>query len=310
MRNTRYTGKLIWNASRKVRVPGTGKRIKRSRPESERVVVNAPDLRIVTGELFESVQRRFAVVSRLWGRKSGRRGLADCSPRQVYLFSGLLRCGQCGGRISLVSGRGRRGYAKYGCALHHERGVCSNDLTIRRDELERRLLDRLQESVLREEAIDYVVARLEEEITKRFAEFDTELERLRQQKQKAELEIARFVQAIAEGQPSPSLMEAIGEREKELRAISDKLLEPRPGSIRAKLDELRTFAISRLTDLRKLLSHPETVNEARALLTEHIGKIVLFPVQENGKRSYQARGAVDFFFGQEVAHADGAGGRS
>jgi hypothetical protein len=35
LRNQRYAGKTVWNTKRKVRVPGTGKRVYRARPESE-----------------------------------------------------------------------------------------------------------------------------------------------------------------------------------------------------------------------------------------------------------------------------------
>jgi len=41
-----------------------------------------------------------------------------------------------------------------------------------------------------------------------------------------------------------------------LQAITDKLLESGPGWLRATLDELRTFAVSRLTKIRELISHP------------------------------------------------------
>ncbi len=37
-------------------------------------------------------------------------------PRR-YLFSGLLKCAECGGSITLVSGRGRNGADRYGCSL-------------------------------------------------------------------------------------------------------------------------------------------------------------------------------------------------
>lgn len=56
---------------------------------------------------------------------------------------------------------------------------------------------------------------------------------------------------------SHSVMAAIGEREGELRAITDKLLEPRHGSLHSTLDELRTIAVSRLTNIRSLIAHPE-----------------------------------------------------
>ena len=132
--------------------------------------------------------------------------------------------------------------------------MCRNRLLVRRDELEESLLRGLAESVLRTEVVDYAVARMEEALRKRFEELDAELEHLRQRKQQIKGEIARLVQAIAGGQGSLSIMAAIGERERELRDITDKLLEPRPGSLRSTLDELRTFAVSRLTNIRNLIA--------------------------------------------------------
>jgi hypothetical protein len=50
-----------------------------------------------------------------------------------------------------------------------------------------------------------------------------------QRKVQLEAELARLVNAIAEGQPSDSFMSEIGEREKELQTITNKLLGPGPG---------------------------------------------------------------------------------
>jgi site-specific DNA recombinase len=309
--NRKYTGSAVWNTRRKIRVPGTGKRVFRPRPESEWVTIDTPQLRIIGDDLSAAVQRRFATVRKLWGRE-GSPGLASGQQRQVYLFSGLLQCGQCGGSIALVMGRRRNGAERYGCSLHNQRGdaVCSNALTIRRDDLEDRLLRGLSESVLRPEAIDYAVDRISQELQQRFESFDSELERLRQRKQQIHAEIARLVQAIAEGQPSQSLMAAIGDRERELREITDKLLEPRPGSLRGTLDELRKFATERLANLRKLISHPESVHQARAVMAEQFGKLTLTPVRENGALSYAARGKVDFFGEQAMIRVGGAGGQN
>src|SRR3989475_11673460 len=103
-------------------------------------------------------------------------------------------------------------------------------------------------------------------------------------------------------------MNAIGEREKELRFITDKLLEPAPGSLRAKLEELREFAVSRLSKIRELLARPENVQEAYEALAERIGRLTLEATNENGKRTYLAHDKVDFFGEEELAHSDGAGG--
>jgi hypothetical protein len=187
--------------------------------------------------------------------------------------------------------------------------VCQNRLLVRRDELEESLLRGLSESVLRTEVIDYAVAQMEEALRKRFEELDAELEQLRQRKQ-IEVEIARLIQAIANGQGSQSITAAIGERERELRSITDKLLEPRPGSLRSTLDALRTFAVSRLTDIRKLIAHPESIDQARAALAEHFGAFTLEPVTQAGKTPYLAHGKVDFFGDEAMARTGGAGGQN
>ena len=116
LRNERYRGRVVWNKTRKVRVPGTGRRVKRLRPESEWIELDLPHLRVVSDELWTNVQRRFRIVRQLWG-KEGNPGLSG-QQRQLYLFSGLLRCGLCGGSITLVSGRWRSQSQQYGCSMH------------------------------------------------------------------------------------------------------------------------------------------------------------------------------------------------
>ena len=90
--------------------------------------------------------------------------------------------------------------------------------------------------------------------------------------------------------------------------MSIKVLEPRPGSLRSTLDELRTFAVSRLTDIRKLIAHPESIDQARAALAEHFGSFTLEPVTRPGKTTYLAHGKVDFFGDEAMERTGGAGG--
>ncbi len=306
--NGRYTGKTVWNTRRKVRVPGTGKRVFRPRPQSEWVRAEAPHLRVVTDELASAVRRRLEAVKCMFGREGG--GLT-VGPKR-YLFSGLLKCSVCGGGIALVSGRGRHGADRYGCSVHHQRGdsVCENAALVRRDELEQSLLKGLADSVLRIEVIDYAVARMEEALRKGHEKLNAELERMRRRKLQLEAELARLVNAIAEGQPSQSFMTAISERERELQAITNQLLEPGPESLRATLDELRTFAISRLTKIRELISHPESIDLARAVLAEHFGTFTLEPTIQDGEPVYLAHGKVDFFGDEAMTRTGGAGGQN
>jgi site-specific DNA recombinase len=312
LKNERYLGRLVWNKTRKLRVPGTGRRVHRPRPESEWVTKDAPHLRIVPDELWIGVQHRFDLVRSLWQRKGAREGLAvGQQQRHLYLFSGFLKCGECGGSITLVSGRRRNGAENYGCSIHHQRGisVCTNNLLIRRDDLESRLLQRLQEAVLRDEVVDYAVERLSEELQRRHEALSCQLLALRDEKQRIESEIANLVESIAAGKGSASVMSAIVDREDKIRAITDRLIDPGPESFQEKLDDLRTFALQRLSNLRDLLGRTDVTQEARALLAEQFGKFTLNRVKDAQGWSYKAQGSVNFF-GDSLVRVDGAGGQN
>ena len=310
--NRRYAGKIVWNTRRKIRVRGTTKRVFRARPESEWVIVDAPHLRIVSDEMFTVAAARFDKVKRLYGRPGEEAKGLIVAPRR-YLFSGLLKCSECDGSITLVCGRGRNGADRYGCSVHHQRGdsLCTNSLLVRRDELERDLLRGLSERVFQADVIEYAVAKMEEWMTEQHAGVDAELERMRARKTQRQAELKRLVDAIAAGAPHQAYSAGIAEREKELQEITDTLLEPRPGSLRTKMDELRTIAMKWLALIRELIAHPEKIAQTHEQLAEKVGCITLEPVvTEGGKRMYVAQGKVDFWSDEESAHFDGAGGQN
>jgi site-specific DNA recombinase len=211
-----------------------------------------------------------------------------------------------------VGGRAKTSRSEYGCSLHAQRGdsVCKNGLRIQRQQLEDRLLAGLQDRVLREEFVDYVIAGLQEEIRQRHSTFDSWLKSLREEKQRIEMELRRLVEMIATGSGSQSVMAAITEREARLREITNQAVEPGPGSVQEKLDELRAFAISRLDRLRDVLADPKAIHEARALLAERVGKFTLERISENGEVSFKANGEIDFFGEEAFAQLSGAGGQN
>ena len=77
---------------------------------------------------------------------------------------------------------------------------------------------------------------------------------------------------------------------------------------RETLDGLREFASERLANIRNLISHPESVHEARAVMAAQFGKLTLTPIRKNGTLSYAVRGKVDFFEEQAMIRVGGAGG--
>ena len=58
LHNERYRGTAVWNRTRKVRDPRTGRRVQRLRQRTEWTVVDAPHPRIVSDEIWQAVKNR------------------------------------------------------------------------------------------------------------------------------------------------------------------------------------------------------------------------------------------------------------
>jgi len=127
--NELYRGRAIWNRSRWVRVPGTRRRRRVARPESDWIVRDRPDLRIIDDTLWNEVQARRARVREHYD--ASRHFGTSKSAYGKYLLSGLLACGTCGASMTIRTTAGST--QKYGCTRRWRRGVsaCSNGLLIR-----------------------------------------------------------------------------------------------------------------------------------------------------------------------------------
>jgi site-specific DNA recombinase len=68
LRNELYAGKRIWNRSRFVKRPGTNKRVQRLRPRNEWTIVEQPELRIISADLWHRVRVRQQLVKEVFGR--------------------------------------------------------------------------------------------------------------------------------------------------------------------------------------------------------------------------------------------------
>ena len=292
-----YSGRFVWNTSKFIKVPGTNKRVRRPRPESEWRVVEREDLRIVDLELWQQVRNRLMRLRELYvgNRKPG---LLQRSATSAYLFSGLLKCGHCGGNLVIVTRNGPGGqYRKYGCSQHFYRGACPNNLLERQDWLETRLLKELQGEVLKPEAIDYVIEQFGRQLKAALETMSSELAQMRERKAKIEAELRRLTDTAAQTGPSAFLIEAINDRERQLREITDKLLSTAPGSVEAHLAEIRGFVSKRLSSLQELLNGETTL--ARTELKKHVEEIRMTPQYGAGRPHYLAEGAWNLLGNQK-----------
>lgn len=144
LNNELYVGRMVWNRLRYVKNPDTEKRVSRLNPANEWIVKSVPTLRIVSDELWDAAKERQKATRRAVG-DGGNIGRAR---RPQYLFSGLTKCGMCGSGFIMA------GANRLSCFGARYKGICDNGLTIRRDEVEARVLKALQEKLLNQELFE------------------------------------------------------------------------------------------------------------------------------------------------------------
>lgn len=299
-----YIGRVVWNRSRFVKRPGTNCRVRRARPQSEWKFADREDLRIVSDALWQAVlERRETIKAAYQGHGNGG-GWLSRAATSPYLFSGLLKCGTCGGNLVIVTGsKGRN--RRYGCSQHFYRGTCSNSMTERQAWLEEKLLADLQEQVLKPEVVDFTIDEFGRQLKAELGKVSGDVAKMRRRKAELEEELRRYAEAIGSGGNMPALIEAMKNRQAELDAIANKLLSTEAGSIDAQLAEIREFVTSRITDLRGLLS--KSVVLARAEVLKHVREIQMVPQTDASDPHYEARGEWNLL-GEDVRQ-DSVSGR-
>ena len=290
LKNELYIGNVVWNRSKFVKVPGTNKRRRRPRPESEWLRAFNSELAIVPGDLWIAVRARFAALPGVWGYPETR-GLAPRAMTSPYLFSGLLKCGECGANLIIATGGGTHRHKKYACSRRFNRGGCENDLYIRRDDLEDLLLGKLQSQILRPEVVDYAVTEFQGQLESALDSLSGDLAEVRQRKAQLEAELRRLVSAVSASGHSKTLLEEIARKEAELQGIAERLLSATPASIESRVDEIRKFVTNGLNDLRGLLSKDTVL--ARTELLKHSSAITMTPRRDLAQRFYVADGSWD-----------------
>lgn len=135
LHNEIYMGRMIYGRRQFVKNPTTGKRVAREVPPSEWIVNDMPELAIVDRELWDRVQARLGVNV----------GAAQSRAKPTYVLSGLLICGECGGKMTATGtkGKGAKGASKYHCGTNHGGGksACPNTLSVPIELAERLILE-------------------------------------------------------------------------------------------------------------------------------------------------------------------------
>ena len=280
--NELYIGRLIWNRQRYVKDPSTGRRVSRLNPESDWVITEVPELRIVDDRLWQAVKDRQGEIAEKYVnvidavREAHASNKLNGLHRPKSLLSGLVFCGCCGGPYSL------RGAGRYACSAHVTNRSCSNSRTIPRAELEERVLAGLKNRLMAPEVAAEAMRAYAEETNRLNRERRVGADAARTELVKVERSIASMIAAIEDGLYEPSMkvrMPELERRKAELVALLAQAPVDIP-DIHPNAAEIYRKKVERLSEA---LNKPDDRAEAGEAIRALIEKITLKPGPNRGE---------------------------
>jgi site-specific DNA recombinase len=306
LRNRLYSGEVVWNRTQYVRDPVTRNRRAVQRDESEWTTRREPALRIIDETLWDAVQARLIRKARAGkGRPPG-------TGKEVYVFSGILQCGDCGGPMSIIGAKkkadGKR-YPSFGCSTTRAKGgsVCSNTLTVSDGKLNTLLLGALGESLASPEVTARFVERFEAAVAARQNAATPELTEADRRLADKEREARNLGAALGRMGYSETLAAQLSDAEAALRTLRDERARVARAAAKPMPKPTPDFVAGYLRDLRGTLTADPV--KANALLARHLGKVRMEPKTKGPGRFYRASGAFDLSVDLAVLGKGGCGAR-
>ncbi len=260
LRRPLYIGRMEWGHVHKTYKSGT--RMRTTKHGHEVVVVDVPHLRIVSNELWEAVQAR--VRAQEAPEKQGGRPA-------TYLLSGVLRCGECSGPLTVINGKQSYEAIKvYACCRRRDRGgtVCASTLRREIGAVDGAVLGWVRREVLTEEYVAAIVAEARRCVAERASTHEGELEQLERQAKKLRAEVDKFAELALEAPADARAVffAKVGERQKELTAIEMRLRTAKtvPAAMDLEFRRLEKDAHQRLSELQVVMEREPF--EARAFM--------------------------------------------
>ena len=276
LNNELYVGRLVWNRLRYLKDPETGKRVSRQNPDSAIIVNDVPALRIIDQALWDRVRARqqdlkvkqAKDMAGFWDRR-----------RPRYIFSGIMKCGSCGGGFVKISEH------YFGCATARNKGTCSNLTAIKRDVLEDTVLGGLQHHLMDPALIDIFCAEYTRHLNRLRSDAVASLEGAKAELGKLDKEMDRLVDAIVGGVPAVKVkvrMIELDARKTELEALIANAPEPPAVLVHPRMGDRYRQEVERL---RAALNEPARREEAAGIIRGLIDKIVLRPEGDGRKKA-------------------------
>jgi site-specific DNA recombinase len=276
LNNELYIGRLVWNRLRYLKDPDTGKRVSRQNPDSALIVNEVPAMRIVDQELWDRAKARQQGLKVKQAKDKA--GFWD-RRRPRYLFSGLMKCGECGGGFVKISEH------YFGCSTARNKGTCTNLTAIKREVLEETVLGGLHDHLMDPALIDIFCTEYTRHLNRLRSDAVASSEGHKAELAKIDRETERLIDAIVGGVPASKVKDRMTEldaRKTELEKLLESAPQPPPVLVHPRMGDRYREEVGRLRDALNDVSRRE---EAAEIVRGLIDSIVLQPSGSGRERT-------------------------
>lgn len=263
LNNDLYVGRIVYNRQSFRKDPDTRRRVARPNPPEMWKVQDVPALRIIDEATWSATQARLERAAQVPPHRQRR-------PKR--LFSGLLRCGVCGGTITIIC------KDQWGCSNHKETGTCTNNRLTTNKAVEKRVLGALRDNLLAPDAIAAYVAEYRRSSSEFLAQQQSNKLAVQKLLGEADQKVKRLAAAIANGADVEEIRDMLHEASAERDALRAELADieaARVIPLHPHVAEAYRTGIAELS--AALEGTSERVAEAKAALRGMVEQVVVHP---------------------------------
>lgn len=262
LRNEKYNGVYVFNKSSKKENGKRNSHKSKSNDEIIRIENGMP--KIISDYLWHQVEKRMDM------NKTNR---ASNSSKVVYLLSGLIYCGKCGGAMTgnrRYAGRNKTLYMTYECSTRKRTHSCDMK-AINKEYVENLVINELHCNLFTKSGLEMTINKIHEYAKKQNIEISHDIKEYEKELYTIKNQIDNILTAVADGFYNPSMKNKMNELESQKSLLSIRLDEAkRELSLSApKTDMIRKY-LEKDSDIKE--KSPE---EQRAIIHTYVKKITI-----------------------------------
>lgn len=194
LHNQIYIGKIVRNSTTSVKNPDTGRRLFRRAAAEDRIIVDAPALRIIPQKLWDRVQDLCAARSKAKGWHGPRQ---HKFVNKDQLLLGLLTCGKCGGSMT-IGQNNPDGSPRMMCSFAYRRENCDHRRSYCLKTLQNTVLEGVKSKLTNRKALLELTRAYHERWAERQQTARTDVDKAKKELNRVTVQIDRIVAAISD----------------------------------------------------------------------------------------------------------------